>query len=312
MQKKILITGATGFIGQHLLEELKGEDFSLRIISRSSSPQFWCSNMNFERCVADLSDLSSLEPVFEGIDIVVNLAAELNDENKMFSTNTIGVQNIIELALKYGVQKIIQISTESVVGVKYSRKTIVVDETFPCNPVNEYARTKLQAEMLLSEAAINGNVTSIILRPTHVFGDYHPQNYILELFKRIKSEIAIPRLKNTTVNYIYVKDVAHAIRFFLNNSIKSQVVNIADDLTFSDFLRIASNALGVTCSVRNVPGFIFAVLEIFKYFGQENIRARFQSVSNCVEYSNQFMKNIIGYKHGVEAGIRKTIDYYGL
>ena len=56
----ILITGATGFIGQHLLDELAGDHFQIKIISRQQDTKFWCSNKNFSILQADLSDKESL------------------------------------------------------------------------------------------------------------------------------------------------------------------------------------------------------------------------------------------------------------
>jgi nucleoside-diphosphate-sugar epimerase len=227
---KILITVATGFIGQHLLEELKEDDFSIRIIMRNDSPKFWCSNRNFETFIADISDKTSLGKAFQDVDVVVNLAAELHDKNKFYSTNIIGVQNIINLSAIHNIKKIIHLSSTGVVGMQYSNKKVIVDENSPCNPKNEYELTKLQSELLLKEFWEKSDKKIIILRPTHVFGDHHPQKYLLEFFQRVKSEIAIPRCKNTTENYVYVKDVANAIRFFIKNDTSSMVVTIGETI----------------------------------------------------------------------------------
>jgi uncharacterized protein YbjT (DUF2867 family) len=72
----ILITGATGFIGQHLLEELTGDDMQIRIISRQQNPTFWCNTKQFSIFQADISAKESLKRSFQNIDVVINLAAE--------------------------------------------------------------------------------------------------------------------------------------------------------------------------------------------------------------------------------------------
>ena len=85
--KTILITGATGFIGQHLLEELVGENtFKVRITSRKSTLKLWTTNTNYELFTGDISDDAFVEKALLGVDIIVNLAAELKDQQK-FSLN---------------------------------------------------------------------------------------------------------------------------------------------------------------------------------------------------------------------------------
>ncbi len=313
MQKmKILITGATGFIGQHLIEELKGDDFFIRIIKRNSSSELRSTNTNFETYISDISDKSALEQAFQNIDVVINLAVEKNDSTTIESTNLKGVQNIIELSEKYNIKKIIHLSSISIFGMKYSRKKFIVGDDFPCDPKTKYGISKLRSEILLKEFANKNTTEVIILRSGIVFGEYQSSNYLLDFLKRVKSGVAIPRLKNSMVNYVYVKDVTHVIRFFLENTTGNKVITVSESIPFSEFLSLTANTLNVSCKINNVPSLLFVFLEIFNYFGLEKLKEKFHSISNCIEYDDAFMKNVVTYKYGISRGVKKTIEYYNL
>jgi nucleoside-diphosphate-sugar epimerase len=309
---KILITGATGFIGQHLLEELSGDKFSIRIIKRSSVGPLWIQNTNFETYVADISDKSTLEPAFEDIDVVINLAAEKNDPGKYGLTNIEGVHNIIELSAKYGIKKIIHLSSISVFGVKYSRKKIIIDNNFSCKPKTGYGTTKLQSEKLLNEFGQKSNTEIIIIRSSAVFGEHQPSNYLLDFFTKIKNRESIPRIKNTTVNYVYVKDIAHAIRFFLKTNAGNKTITVGESIPFNKFIFFVSEALHVTFKIRRVPSLIFGLLEIVNYFGIQNLKEKFHSISNRVVYDDTYMRKSVTYKYGIKEGIERTIRHYKL
>ena len=309
---KVLITGATGFIGQHLLDELKDDPFSVRIISRKQKPEFWCANKNFEIVQGDITNKTSLEKAFEGIDVVINLAAELQDTSKLEATNITGIKNLVELADKNNVKKIIHLSSVGVVGMQYSRNKIIVDESSPCHPQNEYERTKLQSETLLNEFGKKSKTEINIIRPTNVFGDHHPRKALLGFFQRIKSGKSFPAASNAIVNYVYVKDVAHALRFCLLNDIGNKTFSIGKSLPLQDFLKLSADQLKSKSNIVYLPSFLFRLMNLLGYLGIEKLKANLRGISNCVEYQDAFMKNKIQYKYGTEKGIANTIkDYFG-
>ena len=309
---KILITGGTGFIGQHLLEELKDDAFSLRIISRQAKPAFWCTNKNFEVVQGDIADKGSLEKAFAGVDILVNLAAELRDPGKFEASNITGVKNIIELSEKNNIKKIVHLSSVGVVGMQYSRKKIVVDENTACHPKNEYERTKLQSEILLNEFGKKSKTAINILRPTNVFGDHHPRQALLGFLQRVKSGGSFPAAPDAVVNYVYAKDVAHALRFCLLNSIGNKTFNVGENMSFQDFLDLAAKELNVRGNTTRLPSLVFALLEVFGYFGIKKLRAQFRGLSNCVEYRDSYMQQSVKYKYGIPSGLAHSVAFFKL
>jgi nucleoside-diphosphate-sugar epimerase len=302
----VLITGATGFIGQHLLEELAGDDLQIKIISRQQYPAFWCRNKNFKIIQADISDKQSLKEAFLNTDVVINLAAEIKNTENLELTNILGTKNIVELSQGNNVKKVIHLSSVGVVGMQYSLTSISVDENTSCNPKNEYERTKLESEKIIS----NSKIPFVILRPTNVFGDHHPRKALLGFFQRMKNGNSFPIKKEAIVNYVYVKDVAHAISFFLLNNTENKTINIGEAIPLKDFIAMAAKELSVTYKIKNLPSAFFSGMETFGYFGVEKLKEKLRGVSNCVEYKDEFMKKNIGYKYGLQRGIKKSIKYY--
>ncbi|MFA6922742.1 MAG: NAD(P)-dependent oxidoreductase, partial [Bacteroidales bacterium] len=126
---KLLITGATGFIGQHLFEDIffTKNNIEVRILSRNINPVLRFSQ-KVEIYKGDLSEISTIDNAFSGVDILINLAAEIKDKVKFESTNILGTKNIISLVKKHKIQKIIHLSSVGVVGAQYSQIPIEVAE----------------------------------------------------------------------------------------------------------------------------------------------------------------------------------------
>lgn len=146
--KKILITGGTGTIGQHLVRRiLRDAPAVIRIFSRDEYKQFEMQQALYEHqttlryLIGDIRDADRLTRAMEGIDYVFHLAAmkhvpacEYNPFEAV-QTNVIGTQNVIQAAIQAGVQKVLFTSTDKAIS-----------------PTNTYGATKLTAERLISAA----------------------------------------------------------------------------------------------------------------------------------------------------------------
>lgn len=304
----VLITGGTGFIGQHLLEELAGDDLQITVISRKQNPEFWCANKNFKIIQADISNKKTLEDAFSSTEVVINLAAELKSSANFESANILGTKNIVELSEVNKIKKIIHLSSVGVVGMQYSLTKTVVDETTPCHPKNEYERTKLRSEEIMK----GSKVPYVILRPTNVFGDHHPRQALLGFFQHIKEQRVFLMKKDAVVNYVYAKDVAHAIRYFVTNNAENRIINIGEATSLKEYAEMTSRLLGVSCTLKNMPDLLFAMANALGYFGMFRMKEKLRGISNCVEYADSYMKNTIGYKYGVRNGLLNSILFYKL
>jgi len=172
MAKNILVTGANGYIGSHLVDYLvrdeenqvhgmvlKGTD-EANLDDATQKP-------NFSIVYADLMAPPSLEEAFDGIDIIYHLAALVTDwaPKELFMRLIVGgTKNVVEAAIKKGVKRLVYMSSLVVHGLNGHDHA---DETAPINPVPffPYAIAKADAEKYLGEINAAGSLETVIVRP---------------------------------------------------------------------------------------------------------------------------------------------------
>ncbi len=170
-----LLTGATGFIGRHLLRRLLRERQRVRILVRRSPPPeiFECDRV--ETFLGDLGDPAAVDQAFQGIKEVFHLGATVEGHAEDFQCGTVaGTQNIVESSLRHQVDKLIYISSLSVIHTAAARPDVKITEDWPFEPYPErrglYTQTKLAAERIVADAVRNRGLRAVILRPGEVIG----------------------------------------------------------------------------------------------------------------------------------------------
>jgi nucleoside-diphosphate-sugar epimerase len=244
--------------------------------------------------------------------VVVNLAAELKDERYFESTHIEGVKNIISLSERHAVKKIIHLSSVGVVGMQFSRKPVLVNETFPCHPLSGYERTKLRSEELFAAWRDRKNTTVHILRPTNVFGDQHPRRALEGFFTRVRKGSNMPSASNAVVNYVYVKDVAHVIRHLLLNDGLPGLMNVGTSMSFEEFVCMAAARLGSGSRVKAVPAAFLQAGALAAKLFSPRMHIALRALMNRVEYDDSLLRKYTGYKYGIEKGIDAAATFYGL
>jgi nucleoside-diphosphate-sugar epimerase len=168
MKRKVLITGAAGRIGSYLTTHLAGRyDFVLTDIKPPASPQ------GFPFTAADITDLAAMQPLCQGIDTVVHLAADPSTRagwESLLPKNIIGVYNIFEAAHQAGCRRVIFASSVNAV-IGYPGE-IQVKTSMPVRPGNLYGATKAWGEALASFYADEKGLSAICLR----FGAVQPRD----------------------------------------------------------------------------------------------------------------------------------------
>jgi len=168
--QRVLITGASGFIGQHLAQRLAERGTFIRVLLRKSSPGPWN-----ETVYADLASNSLPPELMTGIDTVFHLAGKVHalseireDEAGYDRVNVEGTKKLLELAQQSGVQAFIYFSSVKAMGEGGEK---CVDESCGLVPTTAYGRSKLAAENLV----LNGGYVPhpVVLRPAMVYG---PEN----------------------------------------------------------------------------------------------------------------------------------------
>ena len=225
----ISITGASGFIGQHLLADLENRaDRQIRVLVHKNRKPFSKGIGNQVLIEGDVAKLETLEGFLEPGGILVNLAYS-NVSSK--SENMAIVDSLVEAGMKAGIKRLVHCSTAVVAG---RIPDTTVNEAASCRPVTEYELTKLAIEKALHEKSA-GKFELAILRPTAVFGP--GGRNLLKLARDLT-------VGNRTVNYlkscfqgrrkmnlVCVENVIAALVFLINpdKPLHQEIFIVSDD-----------------------------------------------------------------------------------
>lgn len=167
---KALVTGATGFIGSHLADELVKRGWPVRCLVRRPSGLGWIENLDVELVRGDGRDKSSLRPAVEGVDYIFHLAGVIHalSWEEYYQANVVATRNLLEAAAERNprLKKFVYVSSISAAGP--SPKGRALDEDDPCRPISDYGRTKLAAEEAVRNFA--AGFPRVIIRPPNVIG----------------------------------------------------------------------------------------------------------------------------------------------
>jgi len=168
---KVLVTGATGFTGGHLVRHLSRAGHQVRALVRPSAAAPWLEHVGAERANGDLLDAESLARALDGVEVVYNIAALYREAGRPTSeyraVNALAVGRIIELAKAAGAARVVHCST---VGVHGDIEHPPANEDAPLRPGDIYQDTKLEGEQIGRTAAARVGMDLVIARPSGIYG----------------------------------------------------------------------------------------------------------------------------------------------
>lgn len=224
MSKKYLITGATGFIGSHLVKYLLDDGVPIENIRLFVLPGDSLKNLpdlGFDIFYGDIRNKGDVKKSIHNVDIVYHLAAlvvkkEYTEED-YFEVNTKGTGNILECVSKSNIKKFIFFSSASVYGLPICKGDMEnISESAPKDPCEVYGKSKLDAENLVISSGINYG----IVRPTSVYGPRDHSSFP-KLINSIKNHyfFTVGDGKNR-IDYVNVRDLVRAARL-VEKSVRS-------------------------------------------------------------------------------------------
>jgi nucleoside-diphosphate-sugar epimerase len=245
MGERVLVTGATGFIGSHLVEELIRLGYEVDVLVRESSDLRWLSDKKTGCVYGDLAGTSPL-PTLEGINYIFHLggATRALRPGDFFRINRQGTEALLAAARNIeGLKGFIFLSSQAAAGPSPDGRSST--ETDLPGPVSPYGESKLQAEGAVLNCRDRFHVT--ILRPCGVYGPR--DTYMLELFKQI-SRGFIPSVGKGPMylNFCYVDDMVQALILSMKQDRPSgEIFFIADGEKYSldYFADVVSTALHI-------------------------------------------------------------------
>ena len=217
--KRILITGATGFVGCRLAERLvMGSDHQVRaLIHRFSGPGLArLCRLPVTLVNADILDPAAVLEAADGCDIIIHLAyGRAGDENQRREITVKGTENILKAAVAQKTHKFIHFSTASVHGV--APLGPVVYESASYETTKEvYRESKIEAEKLVWKYHVEHGLNTVIFRPPLIYGPY---DYLWAgpIIKDIQSGAILINGGNGAANLIYVDNLIDAVFLALDN-----------------------------------------------------------------------------------------------
>jgi len=288
---KILVTGANGFIGSHIVESLLKAKYHVICAVRVTSSLEWIKNLMLEYRYGNLSDKSFLKTVVKDVDFIVHCAGIVRaiTRDEYFKVNLGNTKNLCEVILKHNrnLKKFIFVSSQAVMGPAKPGVVKVIGERE--TPISSYGVSKLAAEMEIKKIFF-GKIAYTILRPAAVYGPRDKD--IFMLFNLIHSHLRPVTIKKRLVQLVYVKDVAESVVACLKNvKTNNNIYYLADPClyTWSSVGRIISSSINIWTVPLPIPDFVFKftglISEIYSFITKKTAVLNMQKVIEMLQES---------------------------
>ena len=327
MNPKILITGASGFIGSFIVEEALRQGFETWAAVRGSSSRQFLQDERIHFIELNLSSEEQLREQLKGhdFDYIVHAAGVTKCLNKedFYRINTEGTKNLVHaiLDLKMPLKRFVYISSLSIMGAIHEQQPYQeIREDDTAQPNTAYGRSKLEAEHFLDTVA--SRVPYIILRPTGVYGPRERDYFMMAKSIQAHTDFAVG-FKQQDITFVYVTDVVQAVflalekgqvgrRYFLSDG------EVYQSRTFSDLIH---RELGNPWWIRiTAPIWVLRIITFFgEYIGRMTgqITALNNDKYNIMRQRNwrcdiEPARRELGYQPQVklQEGVRRSIAWY--
>jgi len=254
--KKILITGASGFVGGYLVTEALSRNYDVYAGIRKSSSKIYLDDPRIQFLYLNYADKESLKKQLsqEKFDYIIHNAGitKANDLEGYLKVNTTYVKNLVESLIEVNSlpEKFIYVSSLAAVGPGDHNPDLLIRDDSPTRPVTYYGESKLAAEKFLESIT---TFPYIILRPTAVYGPREKD--LLTVFKMINKGLDIRiGVKNQKLSFIYVEDLAKLMLDAAVSNHKQKAYVVSDSQVYSgnllnDYIKEALGKKAVTISI---------------------------------------------------------------
>ena len=323
---KILVTGASGFIGSFIVEEALRRGFETWAAVRKSSSKQFLQDERIHFVELDFSSQSALEEQLRDhdFDYVVHAAGVTKclDKRDFYRVNTEGTKNLVRalMALQMPLKKFVYLSSLSIFGaIREKQPYEEIRATDTPQPNTEYGKSKLEAERFLDSVP---SLPCVILRPTGVYGPRERDYFLMAKSIKQHSDFAVG-YRRQDITFVYVEDVVQAVflacdygrpggKYFLSDG------EVYQSTTFSNLIR---EELGHPWWIR-ITAPIW-VLRIVTYFGDKigHLTGKISALNNdkyhILRQRNwrcdiEPARRELGYEplYQLEQGVRLTIRWY--
>lgn len=313
MSKKVLVTGADGFIGSHLVEHLleKGFDVKAFVYYNSFNSYGWLDSFpkdklaNIEIFSGDIRDPNGVRVAMEGIDTVYHLAALIaipysyHSPDSYVDTNIKGTLNVLQAGRLLNTKRILVTSTSEVYG---TAQYVPIDEKHPYQGQSPYSASKIGADRMAESFYRSFNMPITIVRPFNTFGPRQSARAVIPtiITQLLNGETSI-KLGDTvpTRDLLFVKDTANGFYEIAQS-----------DKTIGEEINIATQSeISVGDLAQKLIGIINPKAEVVT--DAERLRPEKSEVFRLLG-SNEKIKKLTGWapKYSLEKGLKATVEWF--
>ena len=309
--QRVLVTGADGFIGSHLVEQLVAEGYQVRALAQYNSFNNWgwleniaCLN-RVEVVTGDIRDPFFCKTLCSDIDLLFHLAALIaipysyKAPNSYVETNVTGTLNICQAALECGVQRVIHTSTSEVYG---TANYVPIDEQHPLQPQSPYSASKISADAMAKSYHHAFELPLTIARP---FNTYGPRQSARAVIPTIIAQLASGRSE------VQLGDLSPTRDFtFVEDTCRGFLALAKSDATIGETVNIGSNFEVSIGQLLQQIGEIMQV-ELATVLDQQRIRPADSEVFR-LWCDNSKLKSLTGFvpQQDLRAGLEKTVAWF--
>ena len=256
---KVLVTGATGFLGKYVVKELVAEGYFVRAFGRNEAVGQSLVSEQVEFFKGDLSSKQAVEEACKGVEMVVHagaLSTVWGPWESFYQANVLGTQHVLEACRTNKISRLVYVSSPSIYAAPKDQIGIKEEDAPTENHLNNYIKSKLLSEKLFPAYP---DVPSIILRPRGLFGI--GDTSILPRVLKLSQKIGIPLIKEgkQLMDMTCVENVALAIALALKaDRAEGQVYNITngEPTPFKELIEEALQGLELPIRYKKLPAFL--------------------------------------------------------
>lgn len=319
---KVLVTGGTGFAGNHLVNRLISDGFKVKVIARSSKKAEKLKERGVEIILGDITDKDVVKKAVNGVKKVYHLAANwrtagVSDE-VYWNVNVGGTRNLLEASIRENVERFVHCST---MGVHGHVDEIPSNENTRYNPGDIYQVTKLEGEKLALNFYKEKGLPVSVIRPCAIYGPRDMR--LLKMFKAIaKKRFIMLGSGETLYHMVYVTDLAEGFRLAADKEEaigEPFLIGGEEYVSLNKLAEMIAKEIGVSPPKIHFPvwpvellGTIVEKICIPLKIEPPIYRRRVLFFTKDRAFDISKAKNILGYKPKVDlkTGIKNTVKWY--